>query len=74
MSETNTARIRKLKTMAEQLDVSAAQLTLAWTMAQPDVTSVITGATRLEQLLENLGSLTLDPSQTQALNELFPAT
>ena len=40
--------------MAEQKNVSVAQLALAWLMHQPVVSSVIIGATKLYQLQDNL--------------------
>ena len=44
-------------------------------MAQPGVTSVITGATKLEQLKQNLGALKVQVSAdiNRRLEELFPA-
>jgi aryl-alcohol dehydrogenase-like predicted oxidoreductase len=43
-----------LKPMAEQKNVSIAQLALAWLLHQPVVTSAIIGATKLHQLEDNL--------------------
>jgi aryl-alcohol dehydrogenase-like predicted oxidoreductase len=43
--------------IADDLRVSRAQLALAWAAATPGVSSVITGATQLDQLKENLGAL-----------------
>jgi len=42
--------------------VSAARVALAWTLAQPGVTSVIVGARRVEQLADNLGAIDLELS------------
>jgi len=39
------------------LGLSRAQLALAWTIRQNTITSAITGATKLEQLEQNLGAL-----------------
>ncbi len=36
--------------------MTTAQLAIAWILRRKDVSSVITGATRLEQLDENLGA------------------
>ena len=44
-------------TLANDLGVSMASLAIAWTLANPNVTTTILGATREEQLLENLKSL-----------------
>lgn len=50
-------RVKALKTVAERLGVSRAQLALAWTLRLPGISSAITGATRLSQLEDNLGAL-----------------
>jgi len=50
-------KIRKMKRIADDLHVTRAQLALAWAAATPGVSSVITGATKLDQLKENLGAL-----------------
>jgi len=56
------AAIRKLKTVADDLGVTRAQLALAWVLRQPGVSSAITGATKPTQLDETLKAvdLTLD--------------
>ena len=46
-----------LYVMAEQKNVSVAQLALAWLLHQPSVTSIIIGATKLHQLQDNLKSI-----------------
>ena len=50
-------RIKKVKlftSIANQLEITTAQLAIAWLLRRKEVSSVITGATRLEQLDENL--------------------
>ena len=54
--EGNLARVGKLSGIADQLGCSLAQLSIAWCAANPNVTSVITGASRLEQVHENLAA------------------
>jgi aryl-alcohol dehydrogenase-like predicted oxidoreductase len=49
--------IDMLKDMAAQKNVSVAQLALAWLLHQPQVTSVILGTKKLEQLNDNLGAV-----------------
>jgi voltage-dependent potassium channel beta subunit len=49
----------RLRPIAEQLGVSLAQLALAWCLRLPEVTSVITGASRPEQVIENVKALEL---------------
>jgi voltage-dependent potassium channel beta subunit len=50
-------RVRALKTVADELGVSLAQLSIAWCASNPHVSTVITGASRVEQVRENLGAL-----------------
>lgn len=49
--------VRDLGVIAERLEVTTAQLAIAWCAANPHVTSVILGASRVEQVTENLGAL-----------------
>jgi voltage-dependent potassium channel beta subunit len=49
-------KVRKLTVLAGELDATTAQLALAWVLRRKEVSSVITGATRLEQLDENLAA------------------
>ena len=42
--------VRQLKTVADDLGVTRAQLAIAWTLRQPGVSSAITGATHPEQI------------------------
>lgn len=46
-----------LKAIADELGTSLAKLAIAWCLANPRVTTVILGASRLEQLKENLEAL-----------------
>ncbi len=50
-------RVRALKDVADDLGVTLAQLSIAWCAANPHVSTVITGASRVEQVRENLGAL-----------------
>jgi len=52
--------------------VSAAQVALAWLLTKPGVTSIIIGAKKHEQLLDNLASLKLQltPNDLQKLDEI----
>lgn len=49
--------VKKLKPVADGLGCTRAQLALAWCLKNPRVSSVITGATRAEQVKENLGAV-----------------
>ncbi len=56
-SEKYTAGIKALQEIAAELNCSLAQLAIAWCAHNPNVSSVILGASRVEQLQENLGAL-----------------
>jgi voltage-dependent potassium channel beta subunit len=59
LDEGKIAKVRELGSVAEALDCTMAQLALAWTAKHPHVSTVITGASRLSQLQENLKALPL---------------
>jgi voltage-dependent potassium channel beta subunit len=50
------ARVRSLTAIAQELELTTGQLALAWILRRKEISSVITGATRLEQLDENLAA------------------
>jgi len=50
-------RVRNLKVIADELGCELAQLALAWCAKNPHVSTVITGASRADQVRENLGAL-----------------
>jgi len=50
-------KVRQLGNLAKELGISQAELSIAWCIKNPNVTTAILGATRKEQLLQNLKSL-----------------
>lgn len=50
------AIVRQLSQVADNLHVSMAQLALAWLLRRKEVSSIITGATNIRQLQDNLDS------------------
>lgn len=58
--------------LAKSKSVSIARVALAWLLAKPHVTSVIIGATRIEQLNDNLAAaeLTLTSEEVMRLDEV----
>ena len=50
-------KVRALMAIADELDVTLAQFAIAWCAANPHVSTVITGASRPEQVVENMGAL-----------------
>ncbi|CAG0974470.1 pyridoxine 4-dehydrogenase [Burkholderiales bacterium] len=51
------AIVRRLAPIARELSCTLAQLSIAWCLANPNVSSVITGASRPAQVAENLKAL-----------------
>jgi voltage-dependent potassium channel beta subunit len=64
MVDDKLARVKKLTAFAGELGVSVATLSLAWTVKNPNVTTTILGATKKEQLTENLKALEVLPKLT----------
>jgi len=61
----NLAIVDKISDLAKAKGVTAAQLTLAWVLAQGDECFPIPGTTKVERLVENLGSLSVSLSQEE---------
>jgi voltage-dependent potassium channel beta subunit len=55
--QAKNAAVAQLGGIAEELGATTAQLAIAWITKNPRVSSVITGASRVEQLQSNLGAL-----------------
>jgi voltage-dependent potassium channel beta subunit len=51
------AKVRQLQAVADDLGCSMAQMALAWCVKNPDVSTVITGASRPAQVKENMKAL-----------------
>ena len=56
LSEKRLDAVRKLTRLAESLNITTAQLAIAWLLRRKEISSVITGATSMEQLDDNLGA------------------
>jgi voltage-dependent potassium channel beta subunit len=59
--EQKNAVVRELKDVADELGCSLAQLAIAWCAVNPNVSTVITGASRVEQVHENMAALEVLP-------------
>ena len=59
--------VKRLKPIADALGCTRAQLAIAWCLRNPRVSSVITGATRAEQVRENLGALAVAEKLTDGV-------
>ena len=58
------AAVAQLETMTSDLGCSLSQLAIAWVAKNPRVSTVITGASKVTQLTENLGALEVIPKLT----------
>lgn len=56
MTDANYTRVEKLEAWAQERGHSMVELAHAWLLAHPEVSSVISGATKPEQIRENAGS------------------
>lgn len=65
----NLAIVARLKPIAEELSVTLAQLSLAWALKNPNVSSLITGASRPEQIYENVKAVAVVPKLTPEILE-----
>jgi voltage-dependent potassium channel beta subunit len=60
----NLAQARKLAPIAADLGCTMAQMSLAWCLKNPNVSTVITGASRAAQVSENMRALDVVPKLT----------
>ncbi len=60
-------KVENLRPIAEELGCSMAQLALAWCAANPNVSTVITGASRASQVVDNFGAINVLPLLTPAV-------
>lgn len=59
-TESNLRKVEALRPIAERKDCSLAQLALAWILRQPNVSSAIIGASRPDQINENVKALDVE--------------
>jgi voltage-dependent potassium channel beta subunit len=60
-NERALARVERLRPIAEELGCTMAQLSIAWCATNPNVSTVITGASRPSQVTENFAALDVIP-------------
>ncbi len=66
-SESGKARlaaVRQLAKIADELGTTLPRMALAWCLKNPNVSTVITGASRAEQVVENMQAITVVPQLT----------
>ena len=62
-------KVGQLMPIAEKLGCTMAQLALAWCLKNPNISTVITGASKPEQVVENLAALDVVPQLTDEIME-----
>jgi aryl-alcohol dehydrogenase-like predicted oxidoreductase len=75
MTPENFTRLEKLQAWAVQRGHTIGDLAQAWLLAHPEVSSVISGATRLEQVQQNVTAAdwALTPAEFEEVNQLLEA-
>ncbi len=63
------AKVESLKPIARELGCSMAQLGIAWCLKNPYLSTVITGASRVEQVNENMKAIEVVPKLTPGIME-----
>jgi voltage-dependent potassium channel beta subunit len=69
LTDDNLAKARQLEPFAKELGCTMAQMALAWCLKNPNVSTVITGASRPEQVVENMKALDTVPKLDSGLME-----
>jgi 1-deoxyxylulose-5-phosphate synthase len=66
-------RVQQLRPVAEGLNLSLAQLALAWVLREPNVASAIIGASRPEQVVDNAAAsgVSLDEATLKQIDEIL---
>ncbi|OLS29349.1 MAG: L-glyceraldehyde 3-phosphate reductase [Candidatus Heimdallarchaeota archaeon LC_2] len=54
LTDDNIAKLKKLSELAKELDISTSQLALAWILRKDEISSVITGATKIDHIQDNV--------------------
>jgi len=62
-------KVKQLTKIAEKLGGNVTQLALAWTAKNENVSTVILGATKVEQIIDNCGALKMLPKLTPEVME-----
>lgn len=67
LTPANDDKVRRVLSVAEELGCTPAQLAIAWCARNPNVSTVITGASHVEQVRENMGALEVMPRLTEEI-------
>jgi voltage-dependent potassium channel beta subunit len=69
MTDENLRKVKKLADLSKKLGISTAVMSIAWCLKNPNVSTVILGATQKTQLQENLKALDAVPLLTDEVME-----
>ncbi len=69
----NLVKVQQLMPIAAELGCSMAQLALAWCLKNPNVSTVITGASKASQVVENMAALEVVPKLTDDVMQRIEA-
>lgn len=69
LREDRIKRANMIKPIADELGCTMAQLALAWCLKNPNVSTVITGASKVEQVHENMEAIKIVPKLTKDVME-----
>lgn len=73
LTDSNLEKVERLRQVAEGLDLSMSQLAISWVLRQPNVSSAIVGASRPEQIAENVGAagITIPTEALEAIEAIL---
>ena len=70
LTEDKLASIRALNTLAKERGESLAQMALAWVLRREEVTSVLVGASKPAQIIDNLGAISSSTFSQEELDKI----
>ncbi|MHA2101024.1 MAG: aldo/keto reductase family protein [Candidatus Kariarchaeaceae archaeon] len=73
LTDENLDKLKKLANVASEMGVTTAQLALAWILRRDEISSVITGATKIEQIQNNVKAvdITLSNDILEQIEDIF---
>ena len=74
LTDEKLAQIRALNEIAKARGESLARMALAWVLQKKAITSVLIGASRPEQILDNIGAIHSAPFSAEELQKIDPAS
>jgi len=69
LREEKTEKVKKIKAIADELNISLVKLALAWCLKNENVSTIILGASKVSQLKENLTSIEVVEQLTPEITE-----